>query len=46
MEGVDFSIEGVDMSSSFHRAGSWTVLLRTFPMTALTHTVNTQTHKN
>lgn len=44
MEGVDFSIEGVDVSSSLHRAGSWTVLLCTPPLTTLTHTASTQFH--
>ena len=41
MEGVDFSIKGVDVSSSLHRAGSWAVLLRTSPLTTLTNTVST-----
>lgn len=39
MKGVDFSIEGVDVCSSFYRAGSWTVLLHTLPLATLTHTV-------
>ena len=41
MEGVDFPIEGVDVGSSLHRTGSWTVLLCALPLATLTHTVNT-----
>ena len=41
MEGVDFSIEGVDMSASLHRAGSWTVLFCTLPLATLAHAVST-----
>ncbi len=44
MEGVDFSIESVDMSSSLQRADSWTVLLLTLPPSTVTHTVSGHTH--
>lgn len=44
MEGVDFSIKGVDMSSSLHRADSWTVLRCTQPLTTVTHTEHTHTN--
>lgn len=43
MEGVEFSIKGVDMSSSLHRADSWTILLCTQPLTTVTHTEHTHT---
>ena len=41
MEGVDFPIKSVDVGSSLHRTGSWTVLLCALPLATLTHTVNT-----
>lgn len=44
MKCVDFSIKGVNMSSSFDRTDSWTVCLCTTPLTAFTYTVKTHTH--
>lgn len=41
MEGIDFSIKGVNMSSTLHRARSWTILLCTHPLTSVTHTDHT-----
>ena len=41
MEGVYFSIEGVDVSSSLHRACSWAVLFCTLPLATLAHAVST-----
>lgn len=40
MESIDFSIKAVYVGSSFHRAGTWTVLLQTLPFASLTHTVS------
>ena len=47
MDRVDFSIKGVNVSSSLHRTNSWTVALCTLPLTLLTQTVtckHTQSH--
>lgn len=40
MEGVCFPIKRVDVSTTLHRTGAWTLVLRTLPLASLTQTAS------